>query len=80
MNNKKFMKEGGVESSSLINRKKYDALSSIGSTLDTPLGNKVSNSLAYAVPFEGYIKKGKPFPVHDSKILETCLLKNCILK
>ena len=79
-NNTKFKQEGGVDSSSLINRKRYDALSKVGSTLVTPLGNKVSNSLAYAVPFEAYIKKGKPFPFHDKKILEQCIIHKCLPK
>jgi hypothetical protein len=79
-NNTKFKQEGGVDASSLINRKKYDALTKVGSTLVTPLGNKVSNSLAYAVPFENYIKKGKPFPVHDPNRLKQCITQKCIPK
>lgn len=79
-NNTKFHKEGSVDASSLIDRKRYDTLSSVGSTLPTPLGNKISNSLAYAVPTEGYIKKGNPFPIHNKKLLEKCILHNCVPK
>lgn len=65
-NNAQFSQQGAVDSSSLITRKKYDTLTGVGSTLRTPAGNNIANTLAYAVPTYtySYIKKsGKPFPV-----------------
>ena len=75
-NNKKFTNNGGVDASSLINRVRYDALTGVGATLPTQTGNKIMNSLAYAVPKEGYLQKGKPFP----EALNKCVLKKCIQK
>lgn len=73
--NKKFDYQGGVDAGSLINRVKYDALTSVGAKLPTTNGNKVANTLAYAVPKEGFIKKGgKPFPLLTRKMIDSCTL------
>ena len=79
-NNKKFTQDGGVDASSHINRVKYDALTGVGATLPTQTGNKITNSLAYAVPKEGYLQKGKPFPINNREALKICVQKKCIRK
>jgi hypothetical protein len=65
-NNSQFAQQGAVESSALISRLKYDTLTGVGSTLRSPSGANIANTLAYSVPTAtySYIKKGgKPFPV-----------------
>ena len=78
--NQKFSQDGGVDSGSHINRLKYDTLSGVGSTLPTPKGNIIKNSLAYAVPMEQYIKKGNPFPIENKKLLKKCIITQCVPK
>lgn len=80
-NNPQFSQQGGVSSSSLITRIKYDTLRSVGATFNTPNNNiAISNSLAYATPSEGFIKKaGNPYPVKYTPSISkyTGLLRKC---
>lgn len=78
--NMKFKQQGGVDAGSQINRVKYDALTGVGATLFTPLDNKIHNTLAYAVPKEGYHKKGgKPYPLITKEMLKKSTT-NCSVK
>lgn len=79
-NNREFKQQGGVESSSFINKVKYNALNKFGASLKTQLGFYSSNKLSYAVPKEDYINKIKPFPLLNRKLLKECISKKCIPK
>jgi hypothetical protein len=73
--NTKFKQQGGVDAGSLINRVKYDALRGTEATFTTPKGDVIHNTLAYAVPREGFTKKGgKPFPLVTKEMIKHCTL------
>lgn len=61
--NSQFAQQGGVSSSALISRKKYNTITTIGGSYYTPYGSQVANALAYGGTTPGYtIKDKKGFP------------------
>jgi len=58
--NYKFAKQGGVSSSSYIQRKKVDNVNTAAALSGPPnFGQEVANELAYNTPFVGYTRKDK---------------------
>ena len=73
LNKNKFIKNTGIDSGSQINRVKYNTLTNVGSTFTSQQGDKIHNTLAYAVPKEGFIKKnGQPFPALCREKIDQC--------
>ncbi len=58
-NNPKFAQQGGVSSSSLISRKKYDTITCNTEIYRGAYGLQVANAMAYGVPANGYTVKDK---------------------
>jgi hypothetical protein len=58
-NNPQFAQQGGVNSSDLITRKKYNSITNSSSSYRTAFGGAVANALAYGVPSNGYTVKDK---------------------
>ena len=58
-NNPKFAQQGGVSSSSLVSRKKYDAITNNTEIYRSAYGLQVANAMAYGVPANGYTIKDK---------------------
>jgi hypothetical protein len=58
-NNPKFAQQGGVSSSSLVCRKKYDTITNNTEIYRTAYGLQVANAMAYGVPANGYTIKDK---------------------
>jgi hypothetical protein len=58
-NNPKFAQQGGVSSSSLISRKKYDTITCNTEVYRSAYGLQVANAMAYGVPANGYTVKDK---------------------
>jgi hypothetical protein len=64
-NNPQFAQQGAVSSSSLITRKKYNAITNSANSYLTPYGLHVANALSYGNPANGYTikdKQGYPLP------------------
>lgn len=57
--NPQFAQQGGVTSSDLITRKKYNSITKSTSAYRTAFGGAVANALAYGVPSYGYTVKDK---------------------
>ena len=57
--NSKFASQGGVDSSSRLNRLKYDTVTNSANTFMTAYGKQTANALAYSVPSPGYTIKDK---------------------
>lgn len=58
-NNPQFAVQGAVSSGDLINRKKYDTITSVGSSFRSAYGNQTANALAYGSSMYGYTVKDK---------------------
>jgi hypothetical protein len=58
-NNPQFAQQGGVSSSSLTTRKKYDSITNSSAIYRNALGLQVANALAYGVSENGYTIKDK---------------------
>jgi hypothetical protein len=58
-NNPQFAQQGGVSSSDLITRKKYNSITNSTAAYRTAFGSAVANALAYGVPSNGYTIKDK---------------------
>lgn len=58
-NNPQFAQQGGVNSSDLITRKKYNSITNSSAAYRTAFGGAVANALAYGVPSNGYTVKDK---------------------
>jgi len=58
-NNPQFAQQGGVNSSDLITRKKYNSITNSSASYRTAFGGAVANALAYGVPSNGYTVKDK---------------------
>lgn len=58
-NNPKFAQQGGVSSSSLVSRKKYDTITNNTEIYRSAYGLHVANAMAYGVPANGYTVKDK---------------------
>ena len=58
-NNPQFAQQGGVNSSDLITRKKYNSITNSTVAYRTAFGSHVANALAYGVPSNGYTIKDK---------------------
>jgi hypothetical protein len=58
-NNPQFAQQGGVNSSDLITRKKYNSITNSTAAYRTAFGGAVANALAYGVPSYGYTVKDK---------------------
>ena len=57
--NPQFAQQGGVNSSDLITRKKYNSITNSSTAYRTAFGGAVANALAYGVPSNGYTVKDK---------------------
>jgi hypothetical protein len=57
--NPQFAQQGGVNSSDLITRKKYNSITNSTAAYRTAFGGAVANALAYGVPSNGYTVKDK---------------------
>lgn len=58
-NNTAFATQGAVDSSSYIQRAKYNAITNSAQTLKTAYGDAVANALAYGVSEQAYTEKDK---------------------
>jgi len=58
-NNPQFAQQGGVNSSDLITRKKYNSITNSSASYRSAFGGAVANALAYGVPSNGYTVKDK---------------------
>lgn len=58
-NNPQFAVQGAVSSGDLINRKKYDTITSVGASYRSAYGNQTANALAYGSSMYGYTSKDK---------------------
>lgn len=58
-NNSQFATQGAVSSGDLIARKKYNTITTVGSSYRSAFGAQTANSLAYGVPSYGYTIKDK---------------------
>jgi len=58
-NNPQFAVQGAVSSGDLINRKKYDTITSVGASFRSAYGNQTANALAYGSSMYGYTIKDK---------------------
>jgi hypothetical protein len=57
--NSQFGVQGAVSSGDLINRKKYDTVTSVGASFRSAYGNQTANALAYGSSMYGYTLKDK---------------------
>jgi hypothetical protein len=57
--NPQFAVQGAVSSGDLINRKKYDTITSVGASFRNAYGNQTANALAYGSSMYGYTIKDK---------------------
>lgn len=57
--NPQFAQQGGVNSSDLITRKRYNSITNSSAAYRTAFGGAVANALAYGVPSNGYTVKDK---------------------
>lgn len=57
--NSKFANQGGVDSSSRLQRLKYDTVTNSANTFMTAYGRATADALAYGVPGPGYTQKDK---------------------
>lgn len=55
--NSVFATQGGVSSSSVVTRLRYETITKAATNYTTPLGKEVANALAYNVPAPGYSYK-----------------------
>lgn len=79
-NNSQFAQQGGVSSSSLIARKRYNTITDNTSIFYKAYGKSVANALAYGVPENGYTLKDKiGYPLTKTPIFSkvTGALINC---
>ena len=58
-NNPQFGRQGAVSSGDLITRKKYDTITTVGSSFRSAYGNQTADALAYGVSDYGYTLKDK---------------------
>ena len=58
-NNSQFGVQGAVSSGDLINRKKYDTVTSVGASFRSAYGSPTANALAYGSSMYGYTVKDK---------------------
>jgi hypothetical protein len=69
-NNPQFGQQGAVSSSSLITRKKYDTITSVGAKMKAPYGSATANALAYGVSDHQYTVKDKiGFPLKRTPVV-----------
>jgi hypothetical protein len=57
--NPQFAEQGAVSSSSRILRKKFDTITTVGSSFSKPYGMGLANALSYGVPYSGFNLKDK---------------------
>lgn len=78
-NNSQFATQGAVSSGDLIARKKYNTITTVGSSYRSAFGAQTANSLAYGVPSYGYTIKDKigyplkctpTFPKYSNKMIK----------
>ena len=69
-NNPQFGQQGAVSSSSLITRKRYDTITSVGAKMKAPYGSATANALAYGVSDHQYTVKDKiGFPLKRTPVV-----------
>lgn len=82
-NNHQFATQGAVSSSDLIARKKYDTITTTGSSFRTAYGSHTANALAYGVPSSGYTIKDKiGYPMKQTPVFSkySNIMKRCTVR
>ena len=77
--NSQFAKQGGVSSSEVTLRMKYDSITNSAAIYRNAIGPSIGNALAYGVPEGGYTvkdKKGYPLPKYP-KFTTTGEMRTC---
>lgn len=68
--NSKFSVQGAVSSGDLITRKKYDTITTVGSSYRSAFGEPTANALAYGVSSYGYTIKDKiGYPIKKTPVI-----------
>lgn len=68
--NSKFAVQGAVSSGDLITRKKYDTITTVGSSYRSAFGEPTANALAYGVSSYGYTIKDKiGYPIKKTPVI-----------
>lgn len=81
--NSQFAVQGAVSSGDLIARKKYDTITTTGSSFRTAFGSQTANALAYGVPNNGYnIKDKVGYPVKSTPVFSkySNVMKKCTVR
>lgn len=69
-NNPQFGQQGAVSSSTLVSRKRYDTITSVGAKMKAPYGTATANALAYGVTDHQYTLKDKiGFPLKKTPVI-----------
>ena len=69
-NNPQFSQQGGVSSSTLISRKRFDVITGVGAKMKAPYGSATANALAYGVSDHQYTIKDKiGFPLKKTPVI-----------
>lgn len=69
-NNPQFSQQGAVSSSTLVSRKRFDVITSVGGKMKAPYGSATANALAYGVSDHQYTLKDKiGFPVKKTPVI-----------
>ena len=69
-NNSKFAVQGAVSCGDLITRKKYDTITTVGSSYRSAFGEPTANALAYGVSSYGYTIKDKiGYPIKKTPVI-----------
>lgn len=80
-NNAKFAQQGGVSSSAMTARKKYDTITTNGAVFEGAYGRSVANAMSYGVSEQVYTIKDKiGYPVKKTPVIDkyTGELKKCV--
>jgi hypothetical protein len=80
--NSRFAQQGGVSSSSLVARLKYEAITNTAATFEAPLGKQVANAMSYGVSDNVYtIKTKMGYPGKRTPIIsKTTGILSCVDK
>jgi len=69
-NNPQFSQQGAVSSSTLVSRKRFDVITSVGAKMKAPYGSATANALAYGVTDHQYTIKDKiGFPIKKTPVI-----------
>lgn len=81
-NNTEFAQQGGVSSSSLIQRKKYNTIQTVAASYNNIFGSSIANAMAYGVSDQVYTLKSRlGYPMKRTPVISkstgqvTCVVK-----